>query len=150
MIISSSGLLRMRNVLDKSCRENQNTHFMPQNIFEDHAVYKIMWENIAEPDRPQMKIWRIRISRWVPKATNSQSEYVTLIAFPLRQWLNERASMLRYTYVACLVILVLCGFLNLQFQLILQNCFSWSVTGRKRGSVPVTNFDYTSCCEFTQ
>jgi len=26
-----------------------------------------------------------------------QSEYVMLIAFPLQQWLHERASMLRYT-----------------------------------------------------
>jgi len=24
-----------------------------------------------------------------------------LIAFPLQQWLHERASMLRYTYIAC-------------------------------------------------
>jgi len=34
---------------------------------------------------------------------NTHSEYVTLIAFRLEQWLRERASMLRYTYVACLV-----------------------------------------------
>ena len=32
------------------------------------------------------------------------SEYVILIAFPLQQWLRERASMLRLHYVACLVI----------------------------------------------
>ena len=25
------------------------------------------------------------------------------IAFPLQQWLHERASVLRYTYIACLV-----------------------------------------------
>ena len=28
---------------------------------------------------------------------NTHSEYVILIAFPLRQWLQERALMLRYT-----------------------------------------------------
>ena len=44
-----------------------------------------------------MTIWRMRISGWVPKATNTHPEYVTLIAFPLQQWLHERASMLRYT-----------------------------------------------------
>jgi len=33
MIISRSVLLRMRNVSDKSCRENQNTHFMFRNNF---------------------------------------------------------------------------------------------------------------------
>jgi hypothetical protein len=33
-IISLSVLLRMRNVWDKSCRENKNTHFMLNNLFE--------------------------------------------------------------------------------------------------------------------
>ena len=33
------------------------------------------------------------------EATNTQSEYVTAIAFPLKQWLHERAPLLRYTYV---------------------------------------------------
>jgi len=28
---------------------------------------------------------------------------VILIAFPLQQWLHDRTSMLRYTYIACLV-----------------------------------------------
>ena len=30
-------------------------------------------------------------------------EYVIIISFPLQQWLQERALMLRYTYIACLV-----------------------------------------------
>jgi len=50
-----------------------------------------------------MKIWRMRIARWIPKATNTHSYYVILIAFPLQQWLHERGSLLRYTYSACLV-----------------------------------------------
>jgi hypothetical protein len=29
-------------------------------------------------------------------ATDTHSEYVTLIAFPLQQWLHERVSVLRY------------------------------------------------------
>ena len=33
----------------------------------------------------------------------THSEYVILIAFPLQQWLHERASVLRYTYIASLV-----------------------------------------------
>jgi len=32
-IISRSFLLRMRNVSDKSCTENQNTHFVFSNFF---------------------------------------------------------------------------------------------------------------------
>jgi hypothetical protein len=54
-----------------------------------------------------MITWRKRITSRVPKTTNTHSEYVILTAFPLQQWLHERASMLRYTYIACLV-LVLC------------------------------------------
>ena len=42
---------------------------------------------------------------WLPKATNTNSEYVTLIAFPLQQWWHERSSFLRYTYISSLVIL---------------------------------------------
>jgi hypothetical protein len=50
-----------------------------------------------------MTTWRVRIAYWIRKATNTYSEYVILIAFPLQQRLHERASMLRYTYTACLV-----------------------------------------------
>jgi hypothetical protein len=35
----------------------------------------------------------------------SHSGCVILVAFPQQQWLHERASMLRYTYIACLVFL---------------------------------------------
>jgi len=55
-IISRSFLLWMRNVLEQSCRENQNTHFMFGNVFffENCAVYEIVWKNIVERGRPQM------------------------------------------------------------------------------------------------
>jgi len=36
-------------------------------------------------------IQHIQIASWITKATNTHSEYVTLIAFPLQQWLCERA-----------------------------------------------------------
>jgi len=43
---------------------------------------------------------------WITKATNAHSEYVILFASPLQQLLHEHASMLRYTYIACLVVVV--------------------------------------------
>jgi hypothetical protein len=46
---------------------------------------------------------RMRIAFWITKATDTHSVYVILIAFPRQQWLRERASILRYTYVSCLV-----------------------------------------------
>jgi len=42
-----------------------------------------------------MRIWRMCIACWIPKATDPQSQYVIFIAFPQQQWLRERTSMLR-------------------------------------------------------
>jgi len=49
-----------------------------------------------------MTTWRVRIACWITKATNTYTEYVILIAFPLQQWLRGRASMLYVIYIACL------------------------------------------------
>jgi hypothetical protein len=102
--ISHSLLLGMRNISDKSCRGNHNTHFVCNNFFflENRAVYETIWKNIVESGRSQMTVWRMRIARWVPKATNTQ--YIILIAFPLQQCLNESASTLRNTYFGCLLV----------------------------------------------
>ena len=92
MIIPRSFLLGIRNISDKSCRENQNTHFVFSNIiFLNRAVYEIMWKNIVERGRPQMTIWRMCIACWITKATNTNSEYAILIAFPQKKWLHELA-----------------------------------------------------------
>jgi hypothetical protein len=45
----------------------------------------------------------MRIACWLPKATNTLSEYVMLIAFPLQQWLYEPAPLLHYMYIACII-----------------------------------------------
>ena len=55
-----------------------------------------MWKNIVEAGSPQMTLWHVRIVCWMRKATNTHSEYVMLIAFPLKQWLHERVSMSCY------------------------------------------------------
>jgi hypothetical protein len=87
----------MRNVSDKSCRENQNTRFMFNNFFFfflNRAFCEIRWKNIVEPGRPQMTIWRMRIACWIRKAKNTHPECVILIALPLQQCLPERHSAL--------------------------------------------------------
>ena len=59
LIISDWILLRMRNVSDKSCRVNQNTHFV-FNIFFRRS--RRLWdsvEKIVQQGRPQMTIWRL-------------------------------------------------------------------------------------------
>jgi hypothetical protein len=79
---------------------------MLNNFFcANRAVCDITWKNMVEPDRPQLTaiIWLILFACWIPKATHSHSEYVTLIAFLLQHWLHEGASVLRYTFSVCLV-----------------------------------------------
>jgi hypothetical protein len=77
--------------------------FHTKVVAKNRAICEIMWKNIVEPDGPQMTIWRTHLTCWLPKATNTHSEYVILIVFPLQQWLHESASMLCYTYSARLV-----------------------------------------------
>jgi hypothetical protein len=59
-----------------------------------------------------MTIWRMRIACWIPKATNTHSQYVILISFLLQQWLHEHVSMLRYTYTACAANFSTCSLLG--------------------------------------
>ena len=96
------------NVSDKSCRENQNTHFMFGNFFF-LTNCAILWQygkygkaGLATDDN---KIRRMRPACWITKVTDAHSEYVILLAFPRQQLLRERASMLRYIYIACVVII---------------------------------------------
>jgi hypothetical protein len=60
-------------------------------FFFNRAVYEIMWKGMVEPYMQQMTIWLMRIACWIPKATDTPSEYVLRIAFPLQQRLHERA-----------------------------------------------------------
>ena len=81
------------------------THLIFSNIFvENRAVYDMRQKNIVEFDRPQMVIWRMRLSWWIPRDKNTHSEYVILIIFPLQQQLHECTSVLRYACIACLVV----------------------------------------------
>ena len=94
----------MRNISGKVV-ENTKTRFI-FNIFffENSAVCVTVWKNIIGPVKPQMTLWCVCvcIACWIPTATNL--ECVTIIVSPLQQWLHECASMLRYTYTACLLL----------------------------------------------
>jgi hypothetical protein len=87
------------NVVEKS-----ETRFMFNNVVtEIRAVCEKMWKNVLGPERPQRTIWRMRTAFRITEARTTHSEYVRLSAFPLQQWLYERVSGLRYTYISCLV-----------------------------------------------
>jgi len=86
LIISRSIQLGLSNFSDKLCRENQNTNFIFNNFSKIMPCVKIL-QNIA---------------CWIPKAINTHWIYAISIAFPWQQWLHERNSTLRYTYIASL------------------------------------------------
>jgi hypothetical protein len=95
--ISHSILLRMTNVSNKHCTENQNT-FYTLTFLRKYLFYEIMWERFVQPAGHR---WRMPISLCTPKAKNTHWEYVTLIGFPLQRWLQ--AGRLNCTYIACVV-----------------------------------------------
>jgi hypothetical protein len=96
--------------------------FLEWEMFQTKAVEKIkthilysitlflrksccLWDNVEKYCRAGQaavdnKIWHMGIACWIPQATHTYPDYVILIAFPLQQWLHERASMLWYTYSA--------------------------------------------------
>jgi hypothetical protein len=45
---------------------------------------------------------RMRITRWIPKATSTHLVYAILIAYLFKEWLHHRAQVLRFAYAACL------------------------------------------------
>jgi hypothetical protein len=70
MIISRSILLRMRNVSDRICRGNKNTHFMFNNYF-------LKWRRVRECGRyykPDRTRWRMHMEYCITKATNTHLE----------------------------------------------------------------------------
>jgi len=83
--ISHSVLLRMKNFLEKVV-ENIKTHISCSiTSFKNCAIYEIMWKNIVEWGRPQMTIQQMYITCCIPRATNTHSDCVIVIAFPLQQ-----------------------------------------------------------------
>jgi hypothetical protein len=104
MIISLSVLLRIRNVSDKNCRENQNTHFMFDTFFRKSCC---LWHSVKTYGKARQATEsnitrRMRIACSINKATNTYSEYVLLNVFTRQQWLGERVSNLLYTNIVCL------------------------------------------------
>ena len=67
-------LPRMRNVSNKSCRENQNACFMFGNFLfrKSHRLWDNVEKFLVESERPQT-IWRMRVACWISKATRAKA-----------------------------------------------------------------------------
>ena len=107
MITFRSFLLRMRDVWDKICGENQNPHFVCSKVFVLKSCH--LWEKMEKYCRAEqatddsmvrahgmLDTYGYKYTPWV---------CVILIAFPLQQWLHESTSMLCYACISCLVVL---------------------------------------------
>ena len=96
MTISCWILLSMRNLSNESCRENQNTY---RNHSHKHTHTEILNTRWFKYDRDYLCLNK---SQFVPVIFEPLYTY----AFSRQQRLRERASMLRYTYIACLFVLI--------------------------------------------
>ena len=105
VVISLSVLLRMRNISHKSCVENQSTHYVFFS-FQNYAVYEIEWKNIAERGRPQIAVWCVHNACLITKVTDTHSEYVIHIAFPLQQRLHKCNTLLCCSTLRCLSLFI--------------------------------------------
>jgi len=67
--------------------EKIKTHILRSVTFIlKSCIYDIMWKSKVERGRLQMAMWCKRIA-----------------SLPHQQWLHERALILRYTYIVCIV-----------------------------------------------
>jgi len=57
-----------------------------------------MWKNIIQRGRPQITLRRMRIARWIPKATNTHSEYVMFLFHYNNGYINAPQC---YMYSVC-------------------------------------------------
>jgi hypothetical protein len=126
----------MTNVLDKNCGENQTTHFMLKNSPpppENRSVYETMSKNLVEVEaKNDVTIWRILVACWISKTTvthahayahvpehphasthararthtNTRRQTCITYCFFTEKMIRQRASVLRYTFIACLFLLL--------------------------------------------
>jgi len=85
--------------------EKVKTHFVFSNFFSRKSCR--LWDNMSNVCRAGHR-WQygicalhagyIRLHAHTHAHTHIHSQYAILIAFPLQQWIHERASI-RYTYI---------------------------------------------------
>jgi len=80
-------------------------HFMFSNLFSGKLRH--LWDNVGMCGRARYStdddmIQCMCFAWWITKAIDTYSEYVMLMACPLRWQLFESTSMLCYMYIACL------------------------------------------------
>ena len=95
----------MRNLSDKLCIENQNTHYIFCNFFRKSCR---LWMNVKKYDTTWQAthdniIRRMRLACWVTNVTNTHSEYVTIIIFPRQNMVTR--TLLNITFMCTFLVL---------------------------------------------
>ena len=80
MIKCRWSILKMRNISDKSFRENRNPRLCSITFFLRAYLYVIMWKSIIESYSPQMTARRLRFAAY---------RICNTYCFPRNQWLHE-------------------------------------------------------------
>ena len=93
-------------ILHTKAVEKIKTHISCSTFFSpgSRATYEIMWLNDVQPDMSTdgNRLWRTHFASWVPKATDTHSEYVILFAFHSNNGFANAAQCYAYMYIACL------------------------------------------------
>jgi len=114
MIIFCRILCRVRNVSEKSCRKNQNTHFRSRNSSESFVIYGIVWKILYSWIGHRWQQYTAVLALCTLENEGYKHTLRILINFPLQQWLRE-----------CATVLMLCAH-NLF-------CVSWLLCIQKKG-----------------
>jgi len=84
---------------------------MFNNVFKNLCLFWVNVEKyiIARQAKDYNKILRLQYTCWITKATDSNSEYVTLITLPRQHWLRECASVLHLYvhWMSCHIFMVM-------------------------------------------
>jgi hypothetical protein len=105
VIISCWSIRKMRNVSDKSCRENQNTHFVFNNFFPRKSCR--FWDNVEKYDRARHSIndsviRHLRIACWMTEARiQTHSWYLILLFWTAAMVTRTRLSLTLCVHFLC-------------------------------------------------
>ena len=103
MTISRWILLRMRNVSDKSCKENQNTFYVQSLFFRESCR---VWDNVKKSDGAREAtadniIRRIRFACWISKATRTRTEICNIYCFCTASWTRPNLTLCIHCQYCC-------------------------------------------------
>ena len=101
MTVSRWIILRMRNVSDKCCRGNQNTHYYVEQLFffENPVIYEIMLKKLGRSGALRAAQIRLHALKHTPAPVHQYTQFCNTFSLSLHQWFRERASVLRCTYI---------------------------------------------------